>query len=115
MTSTTSTITTVRASSFSAMRCAAVAPTFPAPTTVILFSIGVRSRVWVSVHSKKANQGGSRHQLSGTHGLDRILQPQRTLLYHGFHGLTAGYDNHKKLGGNGNDSVPLQLPFPQKA
>src|SRR5216110_1308429 len=35
----TSTITTVRASSFSAMRCAVVAPTLPAPTTVILFTI----------------------------------------------------------------------------
>src|SRR5689334_21722023 len=39
----TSTRTTVRASSFSARRCAAVAPTFPAPTTVILFTMGVRS------------------------------------------------------------------------
>src|SRR5207253_5673600 len=35
----TSTITTVRASSFSAMRCAVVAPTLPAPTTVILLTI----------------------------------------------------------------------------
>src|SRR6476620_12511603 len=39
MPSTTSTITTVRASSFSAMRCAVVAPTLPAPTTVILLTI----------------------------------------------------------------------------
>src|SRR5207245_2813365 len=39
----TSTRTTVRASAFSARRCAAVAPTFPAPTTVILFTMGVRS------------------------------------------------------------------------
>src|SRR6266446_2596387 len=37
--STTSTITTVRASSFSAIRCAVVAPTLPAPTTVILLTI----------------------------------------------------------------------------
>jgi hypothetical protein len=29
----------VRASSFSAMRCAVVAPTLPAPTTVILLTI----------------------------------------------------------------------------
>src|SRR5881628_252810 len=36
----TSTRTTVRASSFSARRWAAVAPTLPAPTTVILFSMG---------------------------------------------------------------------------
>src|SRR5438270_2711495 len=36
-----STTTTRRASSFSASRCAAVAPTFPAPTTVILFTIPV--------------------------------------------------------------------------
>src|SRR6476469_6252682 len=36
-----STRTTRRASSFSARRCAAVAPTFPAPTTVILFTIPV--------------------------------------------------------------------------
>src|SRR6266566_6891906 len=36
--STTSTMTTVRASCFSASRCAAVAPTLPAPTTVILFN-----------------------------------------------------------------------------
>src|SRR5258705_13713460 len=35
----TSTRTTVRASSFSARRCAVVAPTFPAPTTVILLSM----------------------------------------------------------------------------
>src|SRR6266550_6888651 len=35
----TSTRTTVRASSFSASRWAAVAPTFPAPTTVILLSM----------------------------------------------------------------------------
>src|SRR5207245_11134293 len=34
-----STTTTVRASSFSASRWAVVAPTFPAPTTVILLSI----------------------------------------------------------------------------
>src|SRR5690348_3992389 len=39
----TSTRTTVRASSFSARRCAAVAPTLPAPTTVILFITVVRS------------------------------------------------------------------------
>ena len=44
MPSATSTITTVRASSFSAMRCAVVAPTLPAPTTVILLTIGLRSR-----------------------------------------------------------------------
>src|SRR6266550_5559740 len=31
-------MTTVRASCFSASRCAAVAPTLPAPTTVILFN-----------------------------------------------------------------------------
>ena len=37
--SATSTMTTVRASSFSAMRWAAVAPTLPAPTTVILLTI----------------------------------------------------------------------------
>src|SRR3954468_20594411 len=37
--STTSTITTVLASSFSATRCAVVAPTLPAPTTVILLTI----------------------------------------------------------------------------
>src|SRR6478609_1882190 len=37
--STTSTITTVRASSFSATRCAVVAPTLPAPTTVILLTM----------------------------------------------------------------------------
>src|SRR6266545_8186124 len=36
----TSTRTTVRASSFSASRCAVVAPTLPAPTTVILLSMG---------------------------------------------------------------------------
>src|SRR2546425_9298998 len=35
----TSTRTTVRASSFSARRCAVVAPTLPAPTTVILESM----------------------------------------------------------------------------
>src|SRR5690242_19238263 len=39
----TSTRTTVRARAFSARRCAAVAPTFPAPTTVILLTMGVRS------------------------------------------------------------------------
>src|SRR5947207_9492425 len=39
----TSTRTTVRASSFSARRCAAVAPTLPAPTTVTLFITVVRS------------------------------------------------------------------------
>src|SRR3954470_9784022 len=39
--STTSTMTTVRASSFSATRCAVVAPTFPAPTTVILLTMFV--------------------------------------------------------------------------
>src|SRR5947207_14585347 len=37
----TSTRTTRRASSFSARRWAAVAPTFPAPTTVILFSMTI--------------------------------------------------------------------------
>src|SRR5882672_100545 len=38
----TSTRTTVRASSFSASRCAVVAPTLPAPTTVIRLSMGSR-------------------------------------------------------------------------
>src|SRR6266513_4540523 len=39
----TSTRTTVRASCFSARRCAAVAPTLPAPTTVILFIMRAKS------------------------------------------------------------------------
>src|SRR5688500_8162762 len=39
--SATSTMTTVRARFFSARRCAVVAPTFPAPTTVILFTIAL--------------------------------------------------------------------------
>src|SRR5688500_10650248 len=39
--SATSTMTTVRARFFSARRCAVVAPTFPAPTTVILFTISI--------------------------------------------------------------------------
>jgi hypothetical protein len=41
MPSAMSTRTTVRASDFSARRCAAVAPTFPAPTTVILLTIPI--------------------------------------------------------------------------
>src|SRR2546421_339045 len=39
----TSTSTTLRASSFSARRWAAVAPTLPAPTTVILFIMGSKA------------------------------------------------------------------------
>src|SRR5215208_3735285 len=42
MPSAMSTRTTTLASSFSAMRCAVVAPTFPAPTTVILLTIEAR-------------------------------------------------------------------------
>src|SRR5215207_9596213 len=49
MPSTTSTITTRRANSFSAIRCAVVAPTFPAPTTVILLTMTLDFRVkWSS-------------------------------------------------------------------
>src|SRR5438105_1778267 len=40
----TSTRTTRRASSFSARRCAAVAPTLPAPTTVIVFIMRAKAR-----------------------------------------------------------------------
>src|SRR5215207_2994053 len=43
MPSATSTMTTVRASSFSATRWAVVAPTFPAPTTVILLTMSAIS------------------------------------------------------------------------
>src|SRR5690242_8866236 len=39
----TSTRTTVRASDFSARRWAAVAPTLPAPTTVILFTMAAKA------------------------------------------------------------------------
>src|ERR1041385_2453697 len=42
MPSTTPTRTTVPASSFSATRCAVVAPTLPAPTTVILLTMEIR-------------------------------------------------------------------------
>gem|GEM_PF-4671446 len=44
-------MTTVRASSFSAMRWAAVAPTFPAPTTVILLTIVLYVNLEVKVIS----------------------------------------------------------------
>src|ERR1043165_5975521 len=55
MPSTTSTITTVPASSFSATRCAVVAPTLPAPTTVILLTMS--SSLWGEYEAKPSGGG----------------------------------------------------------
>src|SRR4051812_42643300 len=56
----TSTITTMLASSFSAMRCAVVAPTLPAPTTVILLTIvGLYDFVRVCVESYPGHTRGA--------------------------------------------------------
>src|SRR5687768_13365463 len=58
--SATSIMTTVRARCFSASRCAAVAPTFPAPTTATLFSIensSVRGRVDVKRRPEVSPRG----------------------------------------------------------
>src|SRR5437879_12991893 len=54
----TSTRTTVRASAFSARRWAAVAPTLPAPTTVILFIMGGKATV---TRRGCASPGADRH------------------------------------------------------
>src|SRR5512142_1250640 len=55
MPSTTSTTTTVPANSFSATRCAVVAPTFPAPTTVILLTMS--SSLWGEYEAKPSGDG----------------------------------------------------------
>src|SRR5689334_23395162 len=72
--STTSTMATVRASSFSATRCAVVAPTLPAPTTVILLTmlvskveeyernlIGTVVRAGLAAHLRQRSQPANLH------------------------------------------------------
>src|SRR5690242_10924220 len=55
MPSAMSTSTTVPASSFSATRCAVVAPTLPAPTTVILLTMS--SSLWGEYEAKPSGDG----------------------------------------------------------
>src|SRR5213593_4909543 len=79
-----STRTTRRASSFSASRCAAVAPTFPAPTTVILFTISVFLLI------EAGNLSGSRSQSHRTSsGLSRQLARVRAVRRLSFEGDCA--------------------------
>src|SRR6266851_6059279 len=79
-----STRTTRRASSFSASRCAAVAPTFPAPTTVILFTIPVFLLI------EAGNLSGSHSQSYRTSsGLSRQLARARAVRRLSFEGGCA--------------------------
>src|SRR2546422_1319775 len=68
----TSTRTTVRASSFSARRWAAVAPTFPAPTTVILFIMGSKATDSFPLSTTWSGGEGVRSPAPGVHLAVRI-------------------------------------------
>src|SRR2546427_3020174 len=63
----TSTRTTVRASCFSARRCAAVAPTLPAPTTVILFIMGGKATDSFPLATGGSGCEGGRSPAPGVH------------------------------------------------
>src|SRR5437660_3334474 len=76
--STTSTLTTVRASSFSAIRCAVVAPTLPAPTTVILLTI------WVGIIEECAKVTRASHAIQLRELLSRPLVTARAGRRHAF-------------------------------
>src|SRR5690242_9229801 len=63
-----STRTTTFASSFSAMRCAVVAPTFPAPTTVILLTIDARDVMGELRQRAEVIGGGWEESIGGQAG-----------------------------------------------
>src|SRR6266705_522088 len=83
----TSTRTTLRASSFSARRCAAVAPTLPAPTTVILFNMGSKATESFPLSTTWRGGQGVRSPAAGVHlpvgiGAQRIDPIQRAPVRH---------------------------------
>src|SRR5688500_1418892 len=95
--SATSIITTVRARCFSARRCAAVAPTFPAPTTATLFSIIVRlagSRM--KLRERLASRGETyKEPLRST-----TLQTSQPFIHNDTHGVGQIEAPHRPIHGN---------------